>query len=111
MLLLNLLPLVLQAIPGISPKLSQIINDVSTGAAGLFSSGAISHPTASTVLAAWVGVLAALQNDPSLPASSLAAVTQLGKAVQAALLQDELAAKQVDWSLILPIAPVPVLGS
>jgi hypothetical protein len=108
LLLLNLLPIVLQAIPGISPKLKQIIDDVAGGTSGLLKSGAITHPTASTILAAWVGVLSALQNDPTIPSTSLKAVAELGKAVQAALLQDELAARLVDWNTIKPIALVPV---
>jgi hypothetical protein len=106
--LLNLLPVILGFIPGISPKMQQVINDVAGGAAGLIKSGAISHPTASTILSAWIGVIETLKKDPSLPPSSLKQIAELSKAVQAALLQDELAARMVDWSLIKPIALVPV---
>lgn len=105
-LLLNLLPLVLKSIPAISPKLLQIIDDVAGGVSGLFASGAVTHPSASTVLAAWVGVISTLKADPTLPPTSLKAVAELEKAVQAALLQDELAARLVDWTLIKPIALV-----
>lgn len=105
-LLLNLLPLILKGIPAISPKLSQLIDDVASGAAGLFASGAVTHPTASTVLAAWLGIISTLKADPTLPPASLKAVAEFEKAVQAALLQDELAARLVDWSVIKPIALV-----
>jgi len=110
-LLLNLLPMVLQAIPGISAKMTQLISDVASGTSTLLKSGVLTHPTASTILASWVGIISTLQNDPSLPTTSLQAVTQLGKAVQAALLQDELAARMVDWSTIrqMGLVPVPAL--
>jgi hypothetical protein len=100
--------MILTAIPGISAKLKQIIEDVAAGTSALLSSNVITHPTASTILAAWNGVIAALQNDPALPATSLAPIQQLGKAVQAALLQDELAARLVDWTTIRTMGLVPV---
>lgn len=107
-LLLNLLPMVLQAIPGISAKMRQVIDDVAAGTSTVLKSGVLTHPTASTILSAWVGIISTLQSDPTLPIASLAPIQQLGKAVQAALLQDELAARMVDWSLIRPMGLVPV---
>lgn len=105
-LLLNLLPTLLGNIPGLSDKIQQIIKDVAASASAVLGSGAISQPSITTVLAAWAGVIAALKNDPNLPATSLNAVAQLEKAIQAALLEDEKAAALVDWTQIHPIAPV-----
>lgn len=106
LILLNLLPVVLRGIPGISDTIKQIITDVSGGATALIGSGVLTQPSVSTALAAWLGVITTLQNDPNLPKESLNALAQLGKAVQAALTADEAAAKLVDWSLIHPISPV-----
>ena len=105
-LLLNLLPGLLSAIPGISSSLKQVITDVSGSATAVLSSGALSTPSVNTVLAAWLGIINALKADPNLPANILSAVAQLEKAVQAALLQDVKAQAAVDWSTIVVIATV-----
>jgi hypothetical protein len=105
-LLLNLLPGFLAAIPGLSAGLKQVIGDVTASAAAVISSGAVSSPSANTFLAAWLGIITALKADPSLPAGTLNAVSELEKAVQAALLNDAVASKVVDWSTIVTMATV-----
>lgn len=105
-LLLNLIPTVLGSVPGISTIIQQIIKDVASSASAIIGSGVLSQPSINTVLAAWAGVLSALRNDPSLPSTSLGAISQLERAVQAALLQDSKAAQSVDWSLIHPMTTV-----
>ena len=105
-LLLGLLPGLLAGIPGISSKILQIIKDITSSASIVLASGVISTPNVNTVLAAWLGVLTALQSDPALPVEKLAYVKELTKAVQAALVQDVQASMAVDWSKLSPIAPV-----
>jgi hypothetical protein len=105
-LLLNLLPGLLTGIPGISSTLKQIIADVTASVAAILGSGVVTQPSVNTALAAWLGVVTALQSDPSLPTATLAAIAQLEKAVQAALLNDTAAAQKVDWTLVAPIATV-----
>ncbi len=105
-LLLNLLPGFLTNIPGISATLKQIIADVTASVAAILGSGVVTQPSVNTALAAWAGVLAALKNDPSLPADKLNAIAQLEKAVQAALLNDTAAAQKVDWTQVAPIGTV-----
>jgi len=105
-LLLNLLPGLVGAIPGISSAVKQIITDVSGSASAVLASGSISSPSVNTVLAAWLGVINALKNDPSLPQDKLNLVLQLEKAVQAALLNDVQASAAVDWTKIVTIATV-----
>lgn len=105
-LLLNLIPTVLGNIPGISATIRQIITDVTSSAGAIIGSGVLSQPSVNTILAAWSGVLSALKNDPNLPSTSLGAISQLERAVQAALLQDSKAAQSVDWSLIHPMTTV-----
>lgn len=105
-LLLNLIPSLLGNIPGISTAIQQIVKDVAGSAAAILGSGVVSQPGINTALAAWAGVIATLKADPSLPQTSLNAVSQLEKAVQAALLQDAKAALLVDWTQINPITPV-----
>jgi hypothetical protein len=105
-LLLNLLPGLISAIPGISAAIKAIIGDVTSAASAILGSGVISQPSVNTILAAWAGVLAALKAQGNLPPATLNWVTQLEKAVQAALLQDVQLAQSVDWSQIKPITPV-----
>jgi hypothetical protein len=105
-LLLNLLPGLLGAIPGLSAKVKQIIADVAGSGAAILASGAVTQPSVTTILAAWAGVITVLKSDPSLPASSLNAVAQLEKAVQAALTEDAVAAQAVDWTKIITISTV-----
>lgn len=106
LLLLGLLPSVLGGIPGLSAKIKQLIADVAGSAAAIIGSGSITAPSATTILAAWAGVIAALRSDPSLPASALNGIAQLEKAVQAALTEDAVAAQSVDWSKITLIQTV-----
>jgi len=105
-LLANLLPTILSNIPGLPATLLKIIQDVGASVAAILASGVTSAPSVNTVLAAWLGVITSLRNDPSLPAGTLAAIAQLEKAVQAALTEDAVAAKQVDWTLLKPIQTV-----
>lgn len=105
-LLLNLLPGLLSAIPGISVSVQQLIKDIAGSAAAVLGSGAVTQPSVNTVLAAWAGVIAILKSDPNLPATSLAAVSELEKAVQSALTADAAAAAQVDWTKVITIKPV-----
>lgn len=59
------------------------------------------------MLAAWLGVVNFLKNDPTLPATALAAVAQLEKIIQAVMVEDAALAQSVDWSKLLqPITPV-----
>jgi len=106
-IILGLIPTVLKSIPGISAGIQQIIADISASVAAILGSGVITQPNANTILSAWLGVVTALKADPTLPASSLAAVAELEKIVQAVLIEDAALAKQVDWSKLLPITPVP----
>ncbi len=106
-IILGLIPTVLKNIPGISATIQQIIADISASIAAILGSGAITQPSVNTILSAWAGVIAALKNDPSLPADSLAAIAQLEKIVQATLLQDAVLAKSIDWSKLQPITPMP----
>jgi hypothetical protein len=106
LLLLNLLPGVISQFPGISTTIKGIIGDVTASLAAIFSSGVISQSSVNTALAAWAGVLAALKAQANLPAATLAAISQLEIAVQAALLQDEALVKSVNWELINQIIPV-----
>lgn len=105
-IILGLIPTVLKSIPGISSGIQQIIADITASVAAVLGSGAVTQPNVNTILAAWSGVIAALKNDPNLPATSLAAVAQLEKIVQAVLLQDATLAKAVDWTKLQPITPV-----
>lgn len=105
-LLLNLLPTLLGNIPGISATLKEIIKDVTASVAAILGSGVVSGPSVNTALAAWAGVIATLKNDPNLSGTALTTLAQAEKAVQAALLADEAAAKAVDWTLLAPIQPV-----
>ena len=105
-LLLGLIPGFLKNIPGISTTLQQIIADITGSAAAVLSSGVVSQPSVTTVLAAWAGVIAALKAQGNLPASTLNSLAQLEIAVQAALMNDAAAAAKVDWSLVHAITPV-----
>ena len=106
-LLLGLLPGFFSPLPGISNTIKQIIADVSGSAAAVLSSGVLTSANANTILSAWAGVINVLKTDTSLPASTLNAIAQLEKAVQAALLNDQAAAQAVDWSKVGTITPVP----
>ena len=106
MIIIGLIPSVLKGIPGISSTIQQIIADVTASVAAVLGSGVVTQPSVNTVLAAWLGVITALQKDPSLPASSLAAVAQLEKIVQAVLTEDAVLAKGIDWTQLRPITPV-----
>lgn len=106
-LLLQLFPVVLKNIPGISTKLQQIISDVTASVAAVLGSGAITEPSVTTIAAAWQGVVEALQNDPTIPPAALAQVNQLEKIIQAVMLQDAKLAASVDWTAFHPITPVP----
>lgn len=105
-LIIGLIPAILKGIPGISATLQQIIADVTSSVAAILGSGAVTQPSVNTALAAWAGVISALKNDPSLPSTSLSAVGQLEKIVQAVLTQDAILAKSVDWTQLQPITPV-----
>jgi len=105
-LLLGLFPVVLKGIPGISSTIQQIIADVTASVAAILGSGVVTQPSVNTAMAAWAGVIAALKNDPALPASSLSAVAELEKIIQAVMVQDAVLAKGVDWSKLQPITPV-----
>lgn len=106
-LMVGLIPGILKGIPGISAKIQQIIADVTGSVSAVLGSGAVTGPNLNTVLAAWLGVVNALKNDPSLPANALSAVAELEKLLQSVLLEDSALAKSVDWSKIQPITPVP----
>ena len=105
LLLLNLLPNLLGSIPGISAKLKGIIGDVAGATSEVLKSGVTSGPSFSNILAAWAGVISVLQSDPNLNQKDLGIIAQLQKAVQAAVLEDAVAAKQVDWTVIAHIEP------
>lgn len=98
--------MVLKGIPGISAKILQIITDVTASTAALLGSGLVTQPSVNTALAAWAGVVAALQNDPSLPKESLTAIAELAKIIQAVMVEDAELAKSVDWTKLNPITPV-----
>lgn len=105
-LLLNLVPTLLTSIPGLSATLKGIITDVTSSAGAILSSGAVTQPNITTILASWAGVINALKTQANLPASTLNLIAALEQAVQAALLNDATAAAAVDWSKVGPIAPV-----
>lgn len=105
-LIIGLIPPVLKGIPGISADIQTLIADVDSSVVAVLGSGAITQPGVNTVLAAWSGVIAALKNDPNLPAASLSAVGQLEKIVQAVMTEDAALAKSVDWTQFHQIAPV-----
>ena len=105
-LLLNLLPALLTGIPGISTKIKQIITDLTGATSAVLTSGVVTLFSVNTVLAAWAGVLTALQADPNLPQDKLGLVAGLGKIVQAALLEDTIASQKVDWTKFTSTANV-----
>ena len=105
-LLFNMLPTVLGAIPGISPKIKGIITDVTTGGAAVIASGVTTGPSVNTILAAWMGVINVLKADPNLPKNTIGAIAELEKAVSAALMNDVQASQLVDWSKVITIATV-----
>ena len=105
-IIIGLIPSILQNVPGISTGIKQLIADITASVAAVLGSGAITQPNLNTILAAWLGVITALQKDPTLPASSLAAVAELEKIVQAVLQQDSVLANSVDWTKLNPITPV-----
>jgi len=105
-ILIGLFPVVLKGIPGISASLLQIIQDVTASVAALLGSGVVTQPSVTTALAAWSGVITALEQDPNLPAGSLSAIAELKKIIQAVMAQDAELAKSVDWSKFHNIAPV-----
>jgi hypothetical protein len=107
MIVIGLIPSILKNIPGISSTIQQIIADVASSVSAILGSGVVSQPSVNTVLAAWLGVVTALKNDPNLSPSALAAVGEAEKIVQAVLLQDAVLAKSIDWTKIQPITPVP----
>ena len=86
--------------------MQQLIADVANSVAAVLGSGAVSQPSFNTVMAAWLGVIQALKQDPSLNADALNAVAQAEKIVQAVLLEDAQLAQSVDWSKLQPITPV-----
>lgn len=104
--IIGLVPVILKGIPGIPASAQQLIADISGSVAAILGSGAVTQPNVNTILAAWLGVITALKNDPSLPAGSLSAIAELEKIVQAVLIQDAALAKAVDWSKLQPITPV-----
>lgn len=106
LLLLNLLPGLLSGIPQISGGIKQLIADVTASISAILGSGVVTGPSLNTALAAWLGIIAALKNDPNLPANTLNAIAQLEKAVQAAATNDAQASLLVDWSKIAVIATV-----
>ena len=105
-LLLGLLPGLLKDIPGISAAIKQIIADVAGSAAAVLTSGVMSGPSVNTILAAWLGVISTLKNDPALPADRLALFGQLEVILQSVLQQDSKLAAGVDWTAFHPITPV-----
>lgn len=106
-LIVGLIPSILKGIPGISSTVQQLIADITSSVAAVLGSGAVTQPNVNTIMAAWLGVVTALKNDPNLPQTSLSAVAQLEKIVQSVLLQDSALAKSVDWTQLNPITPVP----
>lgn len=105
-ILLGLLPGLLKNLPGIPATIQSIIADISGSAAAIIASGVLSQPSVTTLLASWAGVIAVLKAQSGLPASTLNALAQLEKAVQAALLNDQAAAQSVDWTQVHQITPV-----
>lgn len=97
-ILLNLIPALITPIPGISDKIKAIIAAVTSTTNAILSSGAISAPSAQTILAAWAGVLAVLKSEPNIPADKLGLISELEKLVAAALLEDQKAMLAVDWT-------------
>jgi uncharacterized membrane protein len=104
-IIISLIPTILKGIPGISSTIQQIISDITASVAAILGSGAVTQPNVTTIMSAWAGVVAALQKDPNLPATSLAAVAELEKIVQAVLTQDAVLAKGIDWTKLQPITP------
>jgi len=105
-MILGMVPTVIQNIPGISAGIKQLIADITASVSAIMGSGAITQPSANTILLAWLGVINALKSDPTLPPASLAAVAQLEKIVQSVVAQDAVLAKSIDWTKLLPITPV-----
>lgn len=106
-ILLGVFPLFLKGIPGISATIQQIIADITASVAALIGSGVVTQPTFNTAMAAWAGVITALENDPNLPKTSLQQVLELKKIIQAVQVQDAKLAQAIDWTQLNPITPVP----
>lgn len=105
-LFLNLLPAVFNSLPGIPAAMKKIIADVTASVAAILASGVVTQPSIDKALAAWLGVVNALKANSGLPVSTLNALAQLQKAIQAAIDQDAIAALGVDWTLTHQIANV-----
>jgi hypothetical protein len=101
---------VLKTNPAIPQEVGQVVSDISSSLAAIFSSLMASgknpqlNPT--TVIAAIGGVIVALKNDPNLPSDVLAKLQSLDTALAQALVADKMAQQSVDYSTLHTIAPV-----
>jgi len=99
---------VLQGDPNIPAKISTTISAIASALSALAKSGVTSSISATTVLAAIAGVIAALKATPNLPQHTLDIIADLDAAVVAALAADKFAlAGPVDPSQVQPIQPLP----
>ena len=106
-ILLNILPVVAEAIPGINSTIKQVITDVVGSLGAVVSSGALSNANPTTILNAISGVTAALKSEPNIPPSVLNLIAALDRAAQAALAADQQAQQKVDPTTLKPIEPLP----
>ncbi len=106
-LILALLPVAADAIPGLSAAVKQVIKDVTASLAAIAGSGVIQAQNASTILLALSGVIAALKSEPNIPPAVLQLIDALDRAAQAALAADQVAQQGVDPTKLQPITPLP----
>ena len=105
-LIVNLLPVVIQAIPSIPSAIKTVITDIVASLGAVANSGVIQAPNASNILIALSAVIAALKAEPNIPPDVLNLIAALDRAAQAALAADQLAQVKVDPTQLQPIAPI-----
>ncbi len=100
---------VIGADPQIPAQFKSIATAISAALSALVKSGVTTSPvTASSILLALQGVVDSLRAVPGLPTQTLAIVSDLDQAVQAALAADAVAvAGPVDPTKVLPETPLP----
>jgi hypothetical protein len=106
LLVISALAAALQADSNIPKTITQAIQDVLGTINAIFSSGATTNPSTSTILAALAGVIAALKADPNIPPEVLAKVGDLENILADAIAADKAAQAGVDPTKINPITPV-----
>ena len=100
---------VIQGDSNIPAQIKSIATAISSALSALVKSGVTTSPvTTTSILAAIQGVVDSLKAVPGLPANTLAVVSDLDQAVQAALQADALAlAGPVDPTKVKPENPLP----